>query len=150
MIGNPAPDFSLTASNGNLIKLSALRPNFVLLVFYPKNGSPTCNRQLDDLSLCAEEFFRKGVRVFGVNTATVDKQQIYCERRELTFPILSDPGGEVAKSFGAKWAGLPVIRRTVLLVGPDGRMLYYSRGAPSAKSILSLVDEYLSELGGAQ
>ena len=139
MLGQVAPDFSLLASNGNTIRLSSLRPNYVLLIFYPHNDSPTCNRQLDDVSLKGEEFFRRGVRVFGVNTAKVEKQQAYCERRELTFPILSDPGGEVARQYQAKWPCFPLIRRTVVLIGPDGTILFYWRGTPSAESILSSI-----------
>ncbi len=139
MEGKEAPDFSLVASNGNNIRLVALRPSWVLLVFYPVNGSPTCNRQLDDLSAAGEDLFRRGIRVFGVNTASAEKQKAYCERRQLTFPILSDPGGKVAKLFCCKFRLFSLNRRTVVLVNPEGQVSFYRRGTPSLSEILSAI-----------
>lgn len=141
MIGEAAPDFELTASNGNTIRLSSLRSSYVLLIFYPKNDSPTCNRQLDDMSISGEDFFRRGVRLFGVNTAKVEKQQAYCERRQLSFPILSDPGGVVARLYNCRSRLFPVNRRTVVLVDPQGKICFFERGAPSAERVLKVLDE---------
>ncbi|MCP4725295.1 MAG: redoxin domain-containing protein [bacterium] len=40
-INSEAPDFSLTANNGETVKLKDLRrKNNVILVFYPKNNTP--------------------------------------------------------------------------------------------------------------
>jgi len=43
------------------------------------------------------------------------------------YPILSDPGGEVARSFGALMPVLGVARRWTFYIGVDGRLLAVDR-----------------------
>ena len=38
--GQPAPDFTLPDDHGNLVTLSSLRGQKVLLFFYPKDDTP--------------------------------------------------------------------------------------------------------------
>ena len=146
MLGSSAPDFSLLASNGNNIRLSSLRPHWVILVFYPINNSPTCNRQLDELSAGGDELFRRGARIFGVNTASVEKQKAYCEKRQLTFPILSDPGGQVARQFRCRFGFFSLNRRTVVVIDPEGKIVFYRRGAPSLSEVCARASSRLSNI----
>jgi peroxiredoxin Q/BCP len=70
------------------------------------------------------------VRPFGLNPATPEKHTAYAARLQLPFPLLSDPGGDIARSYhAAKPWGIGV-QRTVYLVGQDGRIVYGARGAP--------------------
>ena len=145
MLNTPAPNFSLMASSGKLITLRDLVGQFVVLIFYPVNDSPTCNKQLDDFNLNLDEYVNFGVRVFGVNTAPVDKQRRYCVKRKLDFPILSDPGGVVAKTYGAYRWFFPVNKRTLVVVDPKGLICLYERGIPSADRILAAIKEVEGE-----
>jgi len=138
MLNMQAPDFSLQASNGKHIRLSDLS-SFVVLLFYPKNEAPTCNHQLGDLNINLEEFLKLNTLVFGVNTAPVEKQRQYCTRRRLEFPILSDPGGSVAKQFKAHMRWLPFNKRTVVVIDPQGTICFYQRGLPSVQAILDTI-----------
>jgi peroxiredoxin Q/BCP len=38
--GDPAPDFQLSDQNGQIVTLSSLRGQFVVLFFYPKADTP--------------------------------------------------------------------------------------------------------------
>ncbi len=139
MLGKKAPDFSLESSNGLSVSLDQLRGSFVVLIFYPANDTPTCDRQLAEANLNLQEFLQSNARVFGVNTASTAKQKEYCQRKRLEFPILSDPGGRVARQFKAHTWWLPLNRRTVVVVNPQGNICFYKRGFPTAEEILSAI-----------
>jgi thioredoxin-dependent peroxiredoxin len=139
MINTPAPDFSLEASIGQNVTLADLRGSFVILIFYPANDTPTCNRQLDEMSIGAEKLLHYNVRVFGVNTASAEKAKEFCLRRRLEFPILSDPGGRVARKYGAQMSWLAFNKRTVVGIDPNGTIVFYERGTPSPEHILQAI-----------
>jgi thioredoxin-dependent peroxiredoxin len=139
MLNTKAPDFTLTASNGQEIDLTDLLSTFVVLIFYPMNDSPTCNRQLTEFSFSTKDFFDLNARIFGVNTATIEKQREYCTRKRLEFPILSDPGGRVAQKYKAHMRWLPFNRRTVVVIDPSGTVCYFKRGVPSHQDIIQSI-----------
>lgn len=141
MLHKKAPDFSLESSTGQNVSLGQFRGSFVVLIFYPMNDTPVCNRQLEEANVNLQEFLEANARVFGVNTASKAKQREYCQRKKLEFPILSDPGGRVAKQFKAHRWWLPTNLRTVVVVDPEGEICYYKRGAPGAQEILIAIKE---------
>ncbi|HEY9714985.1 MAG TPA: peroxiredoxin, partial [Chroococcales cyanobacterium] len=134
-----APDFSLQASTGQSITLSSLKGSYVVLIFYPANDTPTCNSQLDDMSLNLNRFLEHNARVFGINTASAEKHREYCSRRRLEFPILSDPGGKTAKSYKSWWQWFACNQRTVVVIDPQGKICLFERGKPEPDSILQAI-----------
>jgi peroxiredoxin len=139
MLNTQAPDFSLEASNGQWVNLQDLKGSFVVLIFYPLNDSPTCNRQLKDVELNIQEFLLANTRVFGVNTASVEKQRAYCTRKRLQFPILSDPGGKIAKKYKAHMLWMPFNLRTVVVIDPEGTICFYRRGVPDMNDVIETI-----------
>lgn len=141
MLDQKAPEFSLEASTGHAITLQDLRGSFVVLIFYPANDTPTCNTQLDEMSINQQEFLDRNARVFGVNTANASKHAEYCTRKRLEFPILSDPKGETAKRYKAFWGWLNVNKRTVAVIDPEGVICFYERGKPDPSKVVKSIDE---------
>ncbi len=139
MLGQQAPDFSLESTTGQPIGLKDLLGSFVVLIFYPANDTPTCNRQLDEVNENWDDFLQVNARVFGVNTARIEKQKEFCLRRRLQFPILSDPGGTVAKKYKAFLPLFPFNRRTVVAICPRGTILFYERGKPDPQKVLQAI-----------
>ena len=140
MLNETAPDFALEATNGEQVKLSSLKGAFVVLVFYPANDTPTCNAQLAEMSLSAQELLARNALVFGVNTASASRSGDYCLRKRLSFPILSDPGGAVARQYKAFTGWIGLNRRTVVVVSPEGSICFYEKGKPPASKILAVID----------
>ena len=140
MLNTRAPEFSLESSTGQQVTLHDLLGSFVVLIFYPINDTPICNSQLKEASLNLQQFLEVNARVFGINTAAPAKQREYCMRKKLDFPILSDPGGKVAKKFKAHMVWLPFNLRTVVVVDPQGEVCYFKRGKPSAHEILEAIN----------
>ncbi len=147
MLNEKAPEFSLEATTGQHITLSSLAGSYVVLVFYPANDSPGCNKQLSEFSLNASTLMETDARVFGVNTAPANKSRTYCTRQRLEFPILSDPGGATAKKYKAFMGWIPFIKRTVVVIDPSGNICFYERGAPAPENVISCIKQ--AQLGAA-
>lgn len=140
--GAVAPPFRLPASDGTEVELaSTLEAGSALLIFYPGNDTPGCDRQLRTARDELDRFRGAGVRLFGVNPASPEAHRDYAARLGLPFLLLSDAGLEVARRYHAVRPGGAEIDRTVYLIGRDGRIAFSARGAPGADIVLEGLGE---------
>ena len=140
--GGRAPDFAAPASDGRTVRLSeVLAGHRALLVFYPGNDTPGCDRQLSTLRDEIAVYERAGVRPFGVNPAPVSAHADYAARLRLPFLLLSDPDRGIARAYRALRPGGERIDRTVYLVDRDGTIRFGARGAPGAEITLEDLGE---------
>lgn len=102
--GDRAPLFSLPDADGrpvSSVKLLANGP--LVLTFYRGVWCPYCNLDLQAIEAAAAE-----IRSLGASVAAISPQMPANSRRsqrqnELSFPILTDHGGEVAAAFGLRF-----------------------------------------------
>jgi peroxiredoxin Q/BCP len=122
-IGDVAPEFSLTASDGVVYRLSSFRGRqAVVLAWFPKAFTGGCTRQCASIELQRAAFEARGVRVFGANVDRPSTNRAFAEALGLWFPILSDPARTVAASYGVLGSsGFP--SRWTFYIGRDGRIL---------------------------
>ncbi len=140
--GTRAPDFTLAASDGSTVTLStALQAGGVLLVFYPGNNTPGCDRQLRALTDEVGRYHTAGIHPFGVNPASVADHRAYAAALGLPFPLLSDPGLVVARRWQAVTPLEDQVLRTVYLVDRDGIIRFAARGMPGADITLEAFEE---------
>jgi len=132
-VGTPAPDFSLPDDSGHIVKLSQLRPTPVVLVFYPGDDTPGCTRQLCEFRDDWKDLRARGVRLFGVNPQSAAKHQHFRDKFHFPFPLLVDKGQKVAALYNA--SGL-IVKRTVYLIGGDGKIRFAHRGKPAPAEVL--------------
>lgn len=99
--GKPAPDFSLSDANGDVVSLSDFRGSPVMLVFYPLDWSPGCSQQLDLYQHEFAEFEKRGVNVIGISVDSIYSHGAWATVRKIEFPLLADfnPKGEVSKKY---------------------------------------------------
>ena len=72
--------------------------------------------------------------ILGINNNTVEAHQAFCGKKGFTFPLLSDPDLTTAKAYGAEKGGR--VARTVVVVGPDGKVVFHRAGMPTDDEIL--------------
>ena len=137
MIGQPAPGFALAASDGKTYDLQALAGRPIVLVFYPMDNTPGCNKQLSALRDDKDKFDRAGALIFGVNPGTLDSHKKFCDGFGFSFPLLADPELKVAQAYGA--ARGTVNKRTVVVIGPDGLIKFHRHGMPTDDEILEAI-----------
>ncbi|WP_433748262.1 thioredoxin-dependent thiol peroxidase [Falsibacillus pallidus] len=128
-IGQLAPDFELTASNGEKVKLSDYRgKKNVVLYFYPKDMTPGCTTEACDFRDQYESFSGLDTVILGVSPDPIDKHQKFVEKHSLPFLLLVDEDHKVAedygvwqlkKNFGKEYMG---IVRSTFIIGKDGQL----------------------------
>lgn len=125
-VGAKAPPFELESTTGAPISLESLAGKRLILFFYPRDNTPGCTRQAVELGERYEELQAMGVEVLGVSKDSMASHHRFRDKHPIPFPLLTDPGSEVAKAYGAfgtkKLYGKEVegtIRSTFLIDG-DG------------------------------
>jgi peroxiredoxin len=109
----PPPLASHTVS-GEPVSLAKLRGNVVLLTFWA-TWCAECRPEMPQFERLHAEFAKQGLAVLGLNVREdQDKIRHYAKGLGLTFPLVLDPEGEIARSYGV--IGIP----TTILISRDG------------------------------
>ena len=119
--GDEAPAWDVLAVPGGRISLADQRGSWVVLYFYPKADTPGCTAQACSLR---DDFLPEDVALFGASTDFPDSLRVFRSTYALTFPLLSDPRGELARRYGVlRWFGRHrVADRATFIIDPNGRI----------------------------
>lgn len=126
VVGDPAPDFTLTDDTGAQVLLSDFRGTRVIVYFYPAAMTPGCTTQACDFSDSLEDLRASDTEVIGISPDEPEKLAQFRERDGLTITLLADPDKQVMTAWGAygekKLYGKVVqgVIRSTIVVGPDG------------------------------
>ena len=120
--GERAPDFELTATDGQRIALRDLRGSPVILAFYPADWSPVCGDQMALYNEVLPEFQRYGARLLGISVDGMWCHRAFAENRHLGFPLLADfePKGAVARAFGVYRETDGTTERALVVIDAEG------------------------------
>jgi thioredoxin-dependent peroxiredoxin len=99
--GDEAPDFTLPDADGNLVSLSKLRGQRVIVYFYPAAMTPGCTKEACDFTAAMPDLTAAGTTVLGISPDSPAKLAQFREKEHLTFPLLSDPDRAVLNAYGA-------------------------------------------------
>ncbi|MBW8724342.1 MAG: AhpC/TSA family protein [Inquilinus limosus] len=103
-VGDKAPSFALKDPEGAVVNSAALLAGGPLIVsFYRGVWCPYCNMELQALEAAKPEFDRLGATLVAISPQTAPNSRKSVRQNGLTFPILSDPKGEVAAAFGLRF-----------------------------------------------
>lgn len=126
--GSVPPPFTLADAEGEAVSLAELAGRHVILYFYPADDTPGCTKEACGFRDAWDELSERGVAVLGVSADDAESHRRFAAKYRLPFRLLSDPGHQVMRAYGAygektlygrKVVG--VIRSTVW-IGPDGRV----------------------------
>ena len=101
MVGNVADNFSLKDQEGNIFNLYENLDENILLVFYPKDDSPVCTKQLSDYQKEHQLLKTSGIKLVGINTNSEKSHKSFCNNLSLEFPLLADKSKIVSRQFNA-------------------------------------------------
>jgi peroxiredoxin Q/BCP len=127
--GQPAPDFSLPASDNRTVSSTALTGRRYVLYFYPKADTSGCTKEAQAFQALLPAFTEKGVEIIGVSRDPMRALDKFAAKYGLTFPLASDEAGALTGAYGVwveksmygrKYMG---IERTTVLVGADGKVV---------------------------
>ena len=103
IVGDRAPDFTLSDHTGRTRSLSGmLADGPVVLFFFPLASSPICTAEACHFRELGREFESLGVQRVGISTDTVAKQARFASQRAFDYPLLSDTRAVVSGEFGVR------------------------------------------------
>ena len=121
-IGDKAPEFKLLDQEGKEHTLSMYLGKKVLIYFYPKDDTPGCTTEACNFRDSNAAMLEIGLVILGVSKDSVKSHKKFADKYELNFPILSDEGTDMIKSYDAwapkKFMGreyLGILRKSVLI-----------------------------------
>jgi peroxiredoxin Q/BCP len=101
VVGQQAPNFSLTDDEGRSVSLSDFRGQKVIVYFYPAAMTPGCTKQACDFTESLDALQSQGYAVVGISPDKPEKLARFRERDQLTITLLSDPDKTVMQEWGA-------------------------------------------------
>ncbi|MDZ5761847.1 Peroxiredoxin [Candidatus Cyrtobacter comes] len=123
-LGDKAPQFEAESTKGT-ISLENYKDKYIVLYFYPKDMTPGCTVQANEFSSLYEQFKDLDAEIIGVSRDTVSSHNIFCEKENIAFPLISDADSNLCNlygvlkekvNFGKKYIG---IVRSTFLIGKD-------------------------------
>lgn len=144
-VGDTAPDFTLTDTDGNDVTLSSFRGDMsVTLVFIPFAFTGVCQGELCELRDNLESFVSHHNQVLAITCDRAPSLKEWKAQQGFTFPLLSDgwPHGQVARSYGCFNEDRGYAERLTVMVDKEGKVaeVFRSGGLGEARPLTSYID----------
>lgn len=123
---DPAPELRAAGVRGRgdpvEVRLSDLRGRWAVVFFYPRDFTPVCPTELRELTRRVAEFRALDVELLALSVDDVATHRRWIAEAlgEVPFPLLSDPGGAIARAWGALLEPQGVATRATFVVDPGG------------------------------
>ncbi len=100
-VGAKAPAFELQDHNGKLLASDDLLCQGRLVIcFFRGRWDPFCVGQLEAMNLILPQIEQAQASLVAISPQTVQQSFFMADQHQLRFPLLSDPGHQVARQFG--------------------------------------------------
>ena len=123
-VGQEAPDFTLRDEQGQEVRLSDLRGQTVVLIFFPNAFSPVCEGEMCEIRDIWSEFAGTGATVFGISRDSIWSLKAWKEAKGLKNRLLSDMNGEVARRYGAWNEQGGFANRLTVVIDKNGKIAW--------------------------
>lgn len=126
--GSSAPNFNLSADNGETMSLSSFDGKQIVLYFYPKDDTSGCTKEAVAFTGLRKEFEAQDTIVVGASPDGVSKHQKFKAKHELNVTLLADEEKTLAEAYGVwvekimygrKYMG---VERSTFLIDKHGKI----------------------------
>src|ERR1700747_332690 len=120
--GTPAPDFSLTTSDGSQGSLKDFKGKWVVLYFYPKDFTSGCTMEAHNFQRDLSKYEGTGAVILGVSVDTAQSHKEFCAKEGLNFKLLADPDAKISTEYGSvmDYKGQKLASRNTFIINADG------------------------------
>jgi alkyl hydroperoxide reductase subunit AhpC len=158
-IGDEAPDFSATSTEGTLQFHDWIGDSWAILFSHPKDFTPVCTTELGYMAKLKPEFDKRNTKILGLSVDPVSNHQAWAadiqetQGHAVNYPMIGDEDLKVAKLYdmihpnasgGPRTAVDNATVRSVFIIGPDKKvkaMLVYPMSAGrNFDEVLRLLD----------
>ena len=148
-VGDQAPDFEMTGSDGKVYKLADFQgKQAVVVAWYPRAFTGGCTKECKSFKADGAKMRAFNVAYFTASCDPVELNTKFAESLTADYPILSDPEGKVAAAYGIYNAEKKAAARVTFYIGQDGKLLAIDK-AVKTESHGADVALKLKELGVA-
>ena len=128
-VGQSAPAFSLFNTEKEEVKLSELKGQNVLLLFFPLAFTSVCTAELCDVRDSLKMYENLNAKPLGISVDSLFSLKKFKEEQNLNFELLSDFNKEVSTSYGALYEtfgfGMKgVTKRAAFIIDEEGIVQY--------------------------
>jgi thioredoxin-dependent peroxiredoxin len=126
--GQLAPDFTLPTDKGELLTLSSLRGQWVVLYAYPKDDTSGCTTEACEFRDLFPKFKKGKAVILGISPDPVKSHVKFKAKYELPFTLIADEEQVALQAYdiwkeksmyGRKYMG---VERTTFVIDPEGRI----------------------------
>lgn len=140
-VGDKAPEFEMTGSDGKTYKLSQFKDKqAVVVAWFPKAFTGGCTKECKSLRANGKVLREYNVAYFTASCDPVEKNTAFAKSLELDYPILSDPDKKVAKAYGIL-NDRGFSSRVTFIVGKDGKILHIEKKVKTDEHAEQISDE---------
>jgi peroxiredoxin len=124
VVGSAAPDFTLKTQDEKEWKLSAHKGKKVVLLWYPLDWSPTCEKE--NCKISAEPVLAGAdTVVVGISRDSTWSHKAWKSSKGIKHDLLADPMLAVTKQFGLEHPAVPFIsHRATVVVDKTGKVAF--------------------------
>ena len=147
-VGDSAPTFKLQDQNGDWHTLGDYKGKYVVLFFYPKDGTPGCTTEACNFRDNIFAFDDLNTQILGISLDDVDSHKEFSEKYSLPYPILADVEKESAVDYGVlgKFMMMTITKRESFIIDPEGLIVKHYKNVDPDKH----TDEVIEELKSLQ
>ncbi|MGD1094749.1 MAG: peroxiredoxin [Bryobacteraceae bacterium] len=147
-VGQSAPDFTLPSQDGSPISLKDFRGKWVVVYFYPKDGTPGCTIEAHNFQRDLPKYEARNAVILGVSVDSTGSHKEFCAKQGLTFKLLADTGTSVCGQYGSLRNLLvtKIAMRNTFLIDPSGKIVKVWTGVSPGRHS----EEVLAALGALQ
>ena len=151
-VGDPAPEFSATASDGRVVSLTDFkRKQAVVLFFYPRDNSPICTQEACAFRDAYQDFVGLGAAVIGVSGDSDLSHRSFADAQRLPYWLIADEDGALRRLFGVPNSMLVLPGRVTYVIDREGivRLKFNSQlfGTKHVQEAMQAVRKIQSSVG---
>ena len=121
-VGEKAPDFELRTEKGEKWRLSDQVGNVVALLFYPKDETLVCTRQLCSVRDNWADYLGTKAQIIGISPGNVDEHRAFASRHQLPIPLLADVDRKVTETYNFHWIFPTFFTRAIVIADAKGNI----------------------------
>lgn len=146
-IGDKAPVFSVVNDANEVVSLSDLAGQKVILYFYPKDNTPGCSVEAQQFNAAYETLKKAGYVVLGVSRDTVKRHVNFKAKYDLQFDLLADTDEAICNAYGVMkekklYGKVSIgIERSTFVIDEKGVLTHIYRGVKAKEHVGQLLQD---------
>lgn len=138
-----AVDFVLKNQIGEDWRLSDCLGQVITILFYPKNETLVCTKQLCSVRDNWTDYLETKAMIVGVSPATVEEHLQFGKKYKLPLPLLADTDRNITKRYGLHWLFPVSFTRAIVVIDAKGyirtRRIMLRAFRPTDRSVITSI-----------